>query len=395
MRLACLVTHPIQYHAPLFRRISTELDIELKVFFSSDLSVRGYLDAGFGTSIAWDTPLTEGYDHEYLPALGPTDTLSFWRPFNYGVAKRLELGDFDAIWIHGYMRWLNWSGIFSARRRGIKVLVRDEVTAISRQRGPLRKIIKKAFFRGPGAVVDGFLAIGSLNRDYYLQHGILQERIFMVPYAVDNSFFQARTQACADRREEFRASLGLEAGRPVILFAGKLMERKRPQDLLEAYVGLSPDGRTGPTPYLVYVGDGELRDQLTSRAASLGWKSIKFFGFRNQTELPAYFDLCDVFVMPSSLEPWGLVVNEAMNAGRPIVASDTLGCTPDLVRDGVNGRIFKNCDVADLTEALRDVLSDRQRCQAMGLKSLEIINRWSFEEDVAGLRQALGLRSSG
>ena len=116
---------------------------------------------------------------------------------------------------------------------------------------------------------------------------------------------------------------------------------------------------------------------------------MRFLGFKNQTELPAYYDLCDVFVLPSVYEPWGLVVNEVMNAGRAVIVSDQVGCGPDLVKPGENGYIFTAGDIAGLGWALHNVLNDQQKCRALGRKSLEIIDKWGIEEDVAGLKAAL------
>jgi hypothetical protein len=108
IRLAYLVTHPIQYQAPLLRRIAEDRDIDLTVFYGSDISTKGYRDAGFDRVIKWDVPLLNGYRYEFLPAVGRTDRLSFWRPFNYGLAKRLKAGRFDVLWVHGYARWFHW-----------------------------------------------------------------------------------------------------------------------------------------------------------------------------------------------------------------------------------------------------------------------------------------------
>jgi glycosyltransferase involved in cell wall biosynthesis len=391
MRLAYLVTHPIQYQAPLLRRIAAEPNIYLKVFFASDLSLRRFVDPGFSRSIRWDVPLLEGYEYEFLPAFGPKDQVSFWLPMSYGLAARLRAGRFDALWVHGYMRWHHWTAMVTAKRLGMKVVIRDEATATSSLRGRLKRTLKRPFFFWLQRIADEFMAIGSLNAEYYRKHGVPDEHIFMMPYAVDNAFFQARTLECADRRGRLRAELGLEPERPVILYAGKMNVRKRPGDLLEAYIRLSPDGQSEPRPYLLYAGDGEIRRELEEAAAATGWKSIRFLGFLNQSELPAYYDLCDIFVMPTVFEPWGLVVNEILNAGKPVIASDQVGCVPDLVRHGGNGFIFKAGDVADLARALRDILADPQRWAEMGRRSLEIIDRWNFEEDVRGLRAALNI----
>ena len=391
MRLAYLVTHPIQYQAPLLRRIAADPDIQLKVFFASDLSVRKFVSVGFQCAIEWDVPLLDGYEYEFLPALRNSDNPSFWRPMNYGLASRLKAGRFDALWIHGYMRWHHWMAMVTGKRLGLKVLVRDEATQISTARTPLKQNLKKPFFAWLRQIVDRFLAIGSLNASYYRKHDVPAARIFMMPYAVDNAFFQARAAEFAARREALRHELGLDEGRPVVLYAGKLSSRKGPGDLLEAYMRLSTDNRHESRPYLLYVGDGEQRSELERKAAVTDLKSIRFLGFKNQSAMPAFYDLCDVIVMPSMVEPWGLVVNEAMNAAKTIIVSDHAGCAPDLVSDNVNGFVFRAGEPADLARALRDALDDQWRCAEMGRRSLEIINRWSFEEDVQGLRAALGI----
>jgi glycosyltransferase involved in cell wall biosynthesis len=116
---------------------------------------------------------------------------------------------------------------------------------------------------------------------------------------------------------------------------------------------------------------------------------IRFLGFRNQTELPRFFDLCDVFVLPSRHEPWGLVVNEAMNARRAVVVSDDVGCHEDLVREGETGAIFPVGDIRALAEALERVLCAPGVRARMGIAARGRIDYFSFERDVAGLRQAL------
>jgi len=389
IRLAYLVTHPIQYQAPLLRRIAAEPGIDLMVFFCSDFSLRSYLDPSFGKMIAWDVPLVDGYRHEILPALGRQDRLSFWRPFNYGLARRLSQGNFDVLWVHGYNRWFHWRAMAWAKIRGLKVLVRDEATRISAPRSYLKRIFKRWFFLVLSNLVDGFLAIGTLNAEYYRSYGIAAERIFLVPYAVDNSFFRDKAKAAGGKREHLRRQLGLEPGRPIILYASKLSEVKRGVDLLDAYSQMSPDQVQEPHPYLIFIGEGDQRKILEERARTMNWSSIKFLGFRNQTELPGYYDLCDVLVLPSAFEPWGLVINEVMNAGRAVVVSDQVGCGPDLVKSGENGYVFKAGGIAGLRGALHNVLDNREKCQVLGQKSLEIINKWGFEEDVAGLKQAL------
>ena len=212
-----------------------------------------------------------------------------------------------------------------------------------------------------------------------------------MPYAVDNSRFQSLCGEAALRRETFRHELGLEPGRPVILFAAKFIPVKAPGDLLAAYQrawvqATNADG--GKKPYLLFVGDGPLRGDLKSRAGTLKGTDVRFLGFRNQSEMPAFYDLCDVLVLPSHFEPWGLVINEVMNAGKPVIVSDCVGAAPDMVQPGVNGWIFEHGNVAALADCLSQA-STGADLPSMGKRSLEIINRWDYHADLIGLRAAL------
>ena len=389
-RLAYLVSHPIQYQAPFLRLLAKDPEIELKVFFASDFSAKLFLDPEMNTAVEWDIPLLEGYPYEVLPALGPRDIVNSVLPLNYGLCSRLHRRHFDAVWIHGYARFLNFRALLIAKMNGLKILMRDEATLQARPPAGFKGTLKSAYFLALRNLCDAFLPIGSKNCEYFRSMGVSEEKLFLMPYAVDNEFFAAKAREASSRREDLRQELGLAPGRPIILYAAKLVERKCPQDLLEAFRLLAPDGRREPSAYLLYVGDGELRPELEARAKATGWSSIKFLGFKNQTELPRFFDLCDLFVLPSRFETWGLVVNEVMNAGRPIVLSTDVGCQADLLRHGENGYRFETGNVAALQSALAQALASPQRLKQMGEKSKALIEHWSFREDLAGLKQALG-----
>ncbi len=390
LKLAYLVSHPIQYQAPLLRRIAQEPDIDLTVFFGSDFSVRGYADQGFGgVSVKWDIPLLEGYHSEFLPALRDKREISITSPLNYGIYRRLRRGRFDALWTHGYSTVNAMHGILAAKALGIPVLLRAEPWLADRPRSHATLLAKSAFFAGLRTLVDAVLPIGTLNSRYwqhYLGSSVPQ---FLMPYAVDNAYFQRRTAEAPIGRAALQAELNLDPTRPVILFASKLQTRKRCIDLMEAYLQLAPAPNQDPKPYLVIVGDGEERSALEARAAQSGCKSIRFAGFRNQSELPRFFDLCSVFVLPSRHEAWGLIVNEVMNAARPVIVSTDCGCQPDLVTDGVEGCVFPPGDVTALGNALHRVFATPETPAEMGARALERIQKWSFEQDIQGLRQAL------
>lgn len=392
LRLAYFVTHPIQYQAPLLRTIAQEPDIDLKVFFGSAFSVQSYVDLGFGVPVQWDTPLLDGYHYEFLPVLRDVMKgifLGSLGRLNHGIKRKLREGQFDALWVHGYNYLTNLQAIRVANSIGIPVLLRAESTLHDRPRSRMKLTLKRYFFKLLKPRISAVLSIGEENSTYWKHNFGDKFPQFPCHYAVDNEFFQTECAAASQTREEFRSALGLDPERPVILFAAKLIPRKRCLDLLEAYLQLSKSADLQPLPYLLIVGDGAERAKLENRANEAYPGNVRFLGFRNQSELPRFYDLCDVFVLVSVHEPWGLAINEVMNAGRPVVVSDKVGCRKDLVHPGKNGCVVSSGDVDALARSLHTMLSGKQLCQAMGAESLRIIAGYNFDQNVEGLRQAL------
>jgi glycosyltransferase involved in cell wall biosynthesis len=391
VKLAYLVSHPIQYQAPLLRRIAQEPDIDLTVFFGSSFSVLEYTDKGFGVGVKWDVSLLHGYRYEFLPTLRDGEKTGMTCPLNYGILSRLRGSGgeprFDALWVHGYSTVNAMHGMLAAKSLGIPVLLRAESWLRDRSRSGMRLKGKQAFFAGLEQLVDGVVSIGTRNREYWQHYFGGRVPLFDMPYAVDNEFFQKKSADAAAGRGELMAELKLEAGRRVILFASKLQHRKHCDHLLEAYQRLLARDGHGVVPYLVIVGDGAARAELESAAAGL--EGVRFCGFRNQSELPRFFDLASVFVLPSRHEPWGLIVNEVMNAGRAVIVSDDVGSYPDLITNGVEGFVYPVGDVGALTEALGKVVDTPGLAERMGESALARISGWGFEQDVAGLRQAV------
>jgi len=420
LRLAYLVTNPIQYQAPLLRRIAREPGIDLTVLFGSDFSVRGYHDEGFGVEVAWDTPLLEGYKSEFLKSWRDTGTVSFTSPFSRGLYRRLQELQPDALWVHGYASLNSLQGILAANALGIPVLLRAESWLGDRPRSPLKLAAKSLLLRALGPAIDAVLPIGTLNAAYWSRYFPAVPQ-FPMPYAVDNDWFA--TRAAAADPTALRTELQLDPGRPVILFASKLQPRKHAGHLLAAFHSLLNPGVARSSralgamsgelhlPYLLIVGDGEERTHLQQQATDLGIEPhLRFAGFRNQTELPAFFRMASVFVLPSQHEPWGLIVNEAMACGCPVIVSSDVGCHPDLIpahsspggpfiarslRDergtttAPPGIVYPVGDIPALTAALRCVLATPDVSAQMGVAARARISTWSFEQDIAGLRAAL------
>jgi glycosyltransferase involved in cell wall biosynthesis len=359
------------------------------VFYGSDFSVKGYKDDGFLVDVKWDLPLLDSYRHEFLPVLRDTGTQTIAAPLNYGFLSRLagRKGEppFDLLWVHGYAMVNSMTAMLAAKALGIPVLMRSDSSLRDRPRSGAKLATKRIFICFLRWLVDGVLVAGTLNEQYW-RYYFDDVPLFRMPYAVDNEYFQQKAFEARATRGALQEELGLAAGRPVILFASKLQERKLCCDLLEAYKALVASGG-GPVPYLVIVGDGEMRAQLERDAEGL--EGVRFCGFRNQSEMPRFFDIATVFVLPARHEPWGLIVNEVMNAGRAVIVTDDVGAQPDLVTHGVEGFVYPVGNVAALTDALRWVVWTPGLAEQMGQAGLRRINTWNFEADIEGLRAAV------
>ncbi len=386
-KLAVITSHPIQYQAPLFKRLAAKEDIDLTVYFCWDFGVQNPdFDKEFGVKLKWDMPLLDGYAYKFLKNYSLKRSTRFWGQINPGIVGEIGKSKFDAVMVFGWNSFTNWLAFFTAFLTGTKVFLRGENPLNQELIKPkwklsLKKIILKPLF----GRISAFLCIGRENYGFYEYYGVPKNKLFFVPYAVENERFMAAAAALKPKRKEFRKKL-LDIGddRPVALFVGKLIDKKRPMDLLQAFDIAA--GSISFSAALVFVGDGILRPELEKYSEEHNLKNVHFAGFRNQTELPKYYAIADVFVLPSGPgETWGLVVNEAMCFGLPVVVSNMVGCVSDLVKEGENGFTTPLGDVAALAEKLLFLASDKNVREKFGIVSRRIIARYSHEEDVKGI----------
>lgn len=388
LRVAYLVSHPIQYQVPLLQRLAAHPELALHVYYMNDAGARPSQDPEFGVSIQWDVPLLEGYAWTLLPNRSwwpaADHPLRFVHPSIAGILHRER---YDALIVHGYAHATEWLAFQAARQAGTPVLLRGESTLLGR-RPPWVAAVKRTALAALLRRISAALAIGTLNREFYRSYGVPDDRIFFVPYAVDNTRFLAeaeRWRADPASRAALRARLGLRIDLPVVLYAGKLIPRKRPLDLLEAYARVAADHPAA----IVFVGEGSERPRLEAAAARHRLSQVTITGFVNVSEIGRYYAAADVLVLPSSHEPWGLVLNEAMCFGLPLIASDAVGAAPDLVPGNQNGFVYPAGDITALASALRRLLADPAKRAEMGARSREIVGRFSYDTDVDGIFRAL------
>lgn len=377
MRVAILVSHPIQYFAPVYRALAVMPGIDLTVLYRTRLGVETYHDAGFGREIRWDIPLLDGYRSRFLSRGLRLDR------FEPRIVRELVRGRFDILLVHGYNSPTNLLAMGVAKLLGTRVAVRGDTRLQPRHQDTRwRGAVKRALF----SLVDGFIAIGSLNRAYYLAHGVPAERIHFAPFCVDNATF-GLDDAARDRcRQAWRQEQGIPDDAVVILFAAKFTERKRPLDLVLAYERLA---RSHPGVWLILAGAGPLEQALRERVAALNAPRVRFLGFQNQSALPAIYAAADIFVLPSAGEPWGLTVNEAMAAGLPVVVTDEVGAAPDLVADKGTGIVYRCGDIDALWKGLAELAASAPLRQRQGQAARALIDAWGISQSAEAIAAAL------
>jgi glycosyltransferase involved in cell wall biosynthesis len=385
-RIAVLNTHPIQYFAPLYAYLNRTADFKITALYLSDISIRGAHDVDFGRDVKWDLDLLSGYESVFVGrTANKRNVAGFWSLIAPELWKELRSGRYDALWLHGHGYAANILALLTAKTVGLPILMRGETHL------DLPCVGAKAALRRPVlgmlyGMCDGLLAIGSANARFYRAMGVPERKLHLVPYSVDNARFVAASHLSEQERAEVRLRYGIPGDRPAILYAAKFTSRKRPADLLQAALRL----KSADKPFsIVMVGSGELEQELRDFCKRESLEDVIFPGFVNQSELPRLYGACDVFVLPSENEPWGLAVNEAMCARLPVVVSKEVGCAADLVENGVTGYTPKAGDIDELSAALLHLISDPMARSRMGREALERISCWGYRECLQGLRLAL------
>lgn len=383
-RLAVVTSHPVQYQAPLFKRLAEHPQIDLTVYYGSDSSIRGELDRDFGVPVQWDRPLLEGYHSIFMNA-GKD-----WNSGRANIIQTLIRQQYDAVFIHSYATSLSLMAYAGAWLSRTPVLLRNESELI-RPRRPLvlatKRVLLNALFRHTA----GFLSIGSANRAFYRYYGVPETRIYHTPYSVDNDFFAIEGSKWISHKKELKSEMGLMPSQPVILFSGKLIPRKRPLDLLNAYLRIVKEGVPAS---LLFVGEGELRSDIEKIVVENKLDQVRITGFQNQTQLPRFYAMGDIFVLPSEFDPWGLVVNEAMLFSMPVIVSDRVGAGADLVQDGITGFVYPVGEIEQLASHLVELARDSERCKQIGLSARERISDWNFDICVGEIVRAVSDTSS-
>jgi glycosyltransferase involved in cell wall biosynthesis len=384
LRLAILISHPIQYYAPWFQFLSRTVDGELKVFYLWDFGVTQQVDAGFRQAFCWDIPLLTGYDYEFVPntSLDP-GTHHFWGLHNPSLISRVRAYRPNVVLLMNYNYASLYQFLVSWQPDSAPLLFRGDSHRLFPSQG-LKAWSRRFWISQIYRRFAACLYVGKANHEYFRYHGVPAERLFFSPHAVDNDRFIADAERATQSAIAWKQELGIPKHHRVILFAGKLEAKKRPLDLLHAFQQAQL-----PQTSLLFVGAGSLENTLKSAAADQA--RIYFAPFQNQTLMPRTYAIADLVVLPSygSQETWGLVINEAMCLSRPVITSDQVGCALDLIHPHQNGLIFPAGNVAALADCLREAFADLARLGQWGITSRAIVANYSYAQSTQGLIQAL------
>lgn len=371
IRVAVVVSHPIQHFCPLYRAVTSDGRVALKVFFGSTAGATAYFDKDFNREVRWQSDLLDGYQHEFLPGADQVRDLS--RSIsNPALEARLDAWDPAAVVAYGFFHGLSRATYRWGRRRGRRVLTISD----SELRQPrslatrLRKRLTVPLFQRQ---VDGFLTVGDCNEAYYRHYGARPAQLFRSPFPIDERALDLVLAERARHRAALRERLGAAPDDCLALMVGKLTVRKRPADAVRALAwALGRPG--GERLRLVLAGDGPEHAAVGALARELGRGRVHLAGFVEVADLPAYYAAADLLVHPSSQDPHPLVISEAIYAGLPCVVSDRVGSVgpTDDVRPGENGLEFPVGSVEALGRCMVALAADPAERERMGRRSAAI-----------------------
>ncbi|NUN63529.1 glycosyltransferase family 4 protein [Pseudanabaena biceps] len=388
INLAIIASHPIQYYAPLFRCISQSAYFRIKVFYLWDFGVTDQVDQGFKQSLKWDIPLLEGYDFEFVPNVSEDrGTHHIFGLRNPSLTQRVLAFKPDAILLTVSYNYASiYRFLWQMRHIEIPIIFRGDSHRIlpkNNFKEKFKRLVISRIFQS----FDACLYVGKANYEYFRYHFVNSNKLFFAPHAIDSSRFLT-CDSIYEQARLWKQELGISVDHQVIVFAGKFENKKRPLDLLKAFVDANLENVS-----LLMVGAGNLKTEMQAFVNQNDDFSDRIFfaPFQNQSLMPRTYAVADLFVLPSygNGETWGLAINEAMCMGCPVVVSNHVGCSSDLVQPFENGLIFEAGNIMALTNSLSEAMRDRDRLKQWGEASKKIIANYSYENVILGLKQAL------
>lgn len=359
------------YRIPLFNELAKNSMIDIVVYFESKSE----------KNREWDVINSDLINYKILPGFTLEIGKDVYYHINPTIVKELFYGDYDVIISSGY-------STFTA-----------QITFL------ISKLFKKPFILWSGTTVneptkyklfslpmikfivkytDAYIAYGTNAKEYLIQLGAQKDKVFASFNTVDTTFFGEQCVKCKSKKTSLKNKFGINHEN-IILYVGQLIERKGVNYLLKAHEKLSDKHDVG----LVLVGNGNQKQELMKLCKDNAIDNVYFIDFVQKDALTQYYAIADVFVLPSTEEVWGLVINEAMACGLPVISTEKVGASIDLIEQGVNGYVVPASDSDRLYESLKMILSDSKLKYSMGKASEEIINDFTISHAAKGFVRAI------
>lgn len=356
-KVLAIYLEPTPYILALLERLEQRWPAGLDVDF-----------AGNNLSQQWALPLAKS-SMQFLPA----GVWSLLRHLN----QRMSSGDYALVHLAG---WAGHPalplGLLLARAHGIAVSMESD-TPLPPVSPLWKQVFKRVFYPLLFALPALLLPGGTRQAQLFRHYGVKAERIRIAGMTVDVAVISRyRNAITPEQRAGIRQSLGIAGHSRVFLYVGRLEPHKGLQELISAFSQLHDANREAS---LLLTGDGSMYDSLQKHAVSDS--RIHCTGRLAGASLLDAYVAADVFVLPSRFEPWGLVVNEAMAAALPVIASDRVGCVDDLVIDGESGLLVPAENVERLAAAMQQLLDNAGLCRHMSEKASVLISRWTLEHE--------------
>jgi len=360
-RLGVVFTHPTQHHGPLWRKLSEQPGLSLKVLYLSDEN-QGSGDRDLGSnSQGWDVDLLSGYEHEYLTDLsGMVPSQQKKSMVSPGLISRLTRDNFDAIFMQSFVNYSYRLTALLCKLRGIPLIMQNDATIMSDGRySRSRRVVMSVVYPWMLNLADYWLSCGDHNEIHLRHYGISDEKIVRGCHPVDGERFEQSIAQNQDEILQIRQKLAWDADTVIYGFAGKFIDRKNPFEFIEA---IAKAHQRDPRIRGVMIGGGDLEAEINERLATLNGEVINL-GFVNQAKIPLYYAAMDVFVVTSWIDPHPLVVSEAMASGTPPILSDRCGNWgySDTVRHRYNGLVYPCGDADALASRLLEMAAPDTR----------------------------------
>lgn len=383
-KIAIIAPVPFYYHVPLYQKLAQSSEIDLMVYYCSDETLRGVdVQKTYNTNGCFTDKddLLNGYKYKFLKNYSLRPSHLHWPDglINFGIFKEIKNGKYDAVILQSWTNLTWWMAFLTALIYKTPVLfMTDSNISSEASKSKIKRFIKKNMLgRFLFHYALGFLTSGTANEDFYKYYYVSEKKMVRLYFSWGYDKLLKKSEELSIKREELREKFGIKKDDFVFLYVGRLSDEKLLLILLEAYNRVKSKNKK-----LFLVGDGPMKKEIKNQVKKLGVENVFFAGFQSREKIPDFYAAADAFVLPSRAETWGIVVNEAMCFGLPVLVSNKVGAGVDMVKNNYNGFIFESGNADDLflnIDKLMNLSNDERLL--FSKRSKEMLIEWLYAID--------------